>query len=539
MNQRVQISKKLLLVNSVSSAVARVINVAVMLWVVRYLYQMASAEIPVLYVVTSVIMIIPIFTAIFTWALSRHVTEAYAQGDDSRVTEITSTMFAVLVPVGLLIFALGLVLIQHVDAVLEIPEGLVTDARIMLSLLFVQVVIRLVAAPFAVGLFVQQRFVMLNVIDTSSTILRVVLLAVLFLAIRPRALWMVVAQVAAYAFQDVARVIISVRILPALRFHRRLVRWQTATSLIGFNTWAIGNHLAWFLHDSAPPLALNRFGTWLDTNTLYLPAMADVQLRTFVQTATIPLLPILTAMQATDQMQRLRNSFLRGCRWLLWLVMYLVVCLVVFRDEVMRVLQANDPTYAHSGIVLGLLLTAYFSYLPRLMLMKVAFAMGHIRAAISLNLASQLCNLGVMLYLVAYLRTGAVGVAISTLSIEVVWFVLVWGPLSAWLIRIPLSQFVREGFLWGCAPAVACALFCQLLQSYIHPIGVIPVGLCMLAGLPVYIVVLLSGCLTNADRADFRRLKAKLVSLAARSGGRDDETAEGQAEPPGDEPHAP
>ena len=92
----------------------------------------------------------------------------------------------------------------------------------------------------------------LNLIDVSTTLVRVLLLAVLFVGIGPRALWMVLAQVASNVLQDAANVASSLRILPPLRFDRHQVRWRTAASLISFNSWAVANQLAWFLHDFAP-----------------------------------------------------------------------------------------------------------------------------------------------------------------------------------------------------------------------------------------------------------------------------------------------
>jgi O-antigen/teichoic acid export membrane protein len=435
------------------------------------------------------------------------VTEAFARGKDGLVTEITSSMFAVLVPVGAAILLIGLIFIQYVDTVFPIPADLLTDTRWMLSLLFGQMVIRMVAAPFAVGLFVHQRFVVLNVIETASTLIRVVLLAILFLGIGPRALWMIVAQVVAYAFQDVAKVVISMRMMPSLRFDRRRFRWGTARSLIGFNSWAMVNHLAWFFHDSAPTMILYRFASPLDVSTLYVPNLADLQIRNFFQSATVPMLPILTAMSATDQMERLRTSLLRGSRWSLWLIMYFVVCLVVFRTEVMQLYFGDKyPLYAASSLILGLLLTAHAVYLPRLMFMKVAFAMARVGAAISLNLASQVCNLVIMLYLVIGLGYGAVATALSTLSVEIVWFIVVWAPLSAWLVKVPMWRFIRDGCIRGWVPAVACALFCEYLRRAFQPAQFIPVALCMLAGLVVYLAVLWTICVTEADRADMRRL---------------------------------
>ena len=247
----------------------------------------------------------------------------------------------------------------------------------------------------------------------------------------------------------------------------------------------------------------------MDVKTLYVPAQADIQLRNFVQSSTIPLLPVLTAMQATDQLSRLRNSFLRGCRWSMWLILYFVACLVVFRDEVMQLYFSGTATnYSHSGIVLGLLLMAHVSYLPRLMLMKVALATARVAAVISYNLASQVCNAALMFCAVAWLGTGAVGIAISTLSIEIVWHILVWGPLSSRLVELPLSQYVRQVCIEGAVPAIACGLACELLRRLVHPASILPLALCGLAGLLVYAATLLGGCLSPADRADLDRLKS-------------------------------
>jgi O-antigen/teichoic acid export membrane protein len=305
--------------------------------------------------------------------------------------------------------------------------------------------------------------------------------------------------------------------MPSLRFDRQRICWQTASSLLSFNMWAVANHLAWFLHDCAPPLLLNHLATPMDVKSLYVPAQADIQIRSFVQTVTVPLLPVLTAMQATDQMQRLRNSFLRACRWSLWLIMYFVVCLVVFREEVMRLFFSNTGrSYPDSGIALGLLLAAYFSYLPRMMLMQVGLALGRVRAITLHNLGSQICNTAIMFCLVAFWGTGAVGVAISTLTVEVVWHVLIWAPLATRLIEVPLSRYAREALLWGAAPALVCGVCCELVRQLAPPLGIVALGLYAAAGLAVYLLVLF-GCLTPADRADLRRAWSRLFPAVAKA----------------------
>ena len=191
-------------------------------------------------------------------------------------------------------------------------------------------------------------------IELASTLVRIALLAVLIFGIGPRVMWVVVAQVVSNLIQDVGKTVCSLRLMPALRFRRREIRWHSARTLIGFNAWSVLNHVAWFIHDSAPAVILNRFASPIEVSTLLVPMTADVQLRNFVQSTTIPMLPMLTAMQATNQVDRLRSGFLRGSRLSLWLIMYFVVSLTVYREEVMGLfLHSAFDTYPDSGMVLG------------------------------------------------------------------------------------------------------------------------------------------------------------------------------------------
>ncbi len=84
---RVPISKRLVAINSVSSILAKLVNVAVLLWTYQYLISRVPVEEFATYsVVLAITTILSVFFTIFTSALSRFVVEAYAKGDRSRVT---------------------------------------------------------------------------------------------------------------------------------------------------------------------------------------------------------------------------------------------------------------------------------------------------------------------------------------------------------------------------------------------------------------------------------------------------------------------
>jgi hypothetical protein len=93
MVSRVEISKRLVLINTASGILAKAINVSVVLWLHQYLLRRISPEeYSLLPLLMSIIVLLPLVTSILTAGLGRFVLTAYAQGDDGGVTQIVSTM---------------------------------------------------------------------------------------------------------------------------------------------------------------------------------------------------------------------------------------------------------------------------------------------------------------------------------------------------------------------------------------------------------------------------------------------------------------
>ena len=93
MSTEVVISKRLVFVNSLSGVAAKVLNLGVLIWLQQYLLRRISAEEYSLYpVLISLIVFLPPATSVLTGGLTRYIVEAYAKGDERRVTQITSTM---------------------------------------------------------------------------------------------------------------------------------------------------------------------------------------------------------------------------------------------------------------------------------------------------------------------------------------------------------------------------------------------------------------------------------------------------------------
>ncbi len=173
MTPRIEISKRLVLLNTASAVVARTIYLSVILWLHQYLLRRIDpGEYQLLPLLTSIIILLPLFTSMLTSGIGRFVLAAYVKGDDRGVTQIVSTMLPLLMAAGGIILAGGGVLAWYVDKVLSVPFAQLWDARLMTALLVFSAAIKPPLAAYGVGFYVQQKFVLYNLIGVGSEMLR-------------------------------------------------------------------------------------------------------------------------------------------------------------------------------------------------------------------------------------------------------------------------------------------------------------------------------------------------------------------------------
>ena len=513
MASRFEISKKLILINSSSSILAKVINVSVLVWLYRYLLlRIGPEEYSLLPVLTSVIVLLPIITSVLTSGLGRYVLEAYAQDDERRVTQIASTMFVPLMVTGVLLLAIGLLFAWYVDVILSIPAGRENDARIMMALLVFSVAIRPPLTPFCVGLYVRQKFALQNVIRVGSDVVRLSLLFSLLLGVSTRVLWVVVANVTGELFGQVAVLFVSRRVLPSLKFRVSEIRWELMPELMSFGGWNFLGVVAHRLRLTAIPLILNKLATPMDVALFNIGYLGRRQIDQWSYVALAPLYPVVTGMHAMGAKDRIRNLFLRGGRINLWVISAVVVPAMIYAREIIYLYVGEQ--YIYAATIMVLTLAGYPIISGASMVWQVAHATGNVRPVGVRNLSTQVIAIGLTLYLVGVAGWGALGPAYAGLAVGTVsTVVLVW-PLGFKLADVKFDTWIRKTLLPGLAPAAVGTVVWAALKLTVKPDSWLELGWCVLLGLLCYGVVLLRFCLSPRDRADLAQAMAKVKLLA-------------------------
>lgn len=509
---RVPISKRLFLINSTSQILTRLLYVTVIFWTIQHLVKrVPPEEYALLPVMMALLLVIPLLQSLLSGGLSRYVTEAYAKDDQQRVTELTSTVIPVLVLAGILVALLGLLATWQVQWLLQIEPARVGDARFMVMLLTLSAAVSLPLSAYTVGLIVRQQFVVQNLLQLASTVLRIVLLVVLLLGVGPQVKWVVLAQVAGNISLVLAKVFVSRRLIPALRFRRTCINWSLAREVYTYNGWNSLIGVSILIRDSTDVFLLKWLATPVAVGAFDLGGLVDRELRRLSSFASEPMQPALTAMHSQDRLDRLANAFLRGGRVGLWAVLAPAVLIAVFRNELYQAyLGKRFGMYAQCTLVVTLLFTTYPTFYARWMLHKIGAARAQLRAIAVWTVVMNAFNLGLTLYLVGVLDWGAVGSAAGTLISVLVFDFAVFWPMSVQMLTLSWRQFFTANVVPGLAPAAVTGVFCEVLRRWVAPDGLVSLGLCVAAGGVVYVAFLVAFCLLPADRHDLARLRSKL-----------------------------
>jgi O-antigen/teichoic acid export membrane protein len=259
----------------------------------------------------------------------------------------------------------------------------------------------------------------------------------------------------------------------------------------------------------APVIMLNRFSTSLEVTLFHLANMVYRQLLALWNLVAVSLFPVLTALHATSQLDRLRSAHLRAGRYALWMVLAVGVPCAVFGRELYSLYAGIQ--FSAAGTVLLALVISMPLELGNILLTPIARAKGAVRELAIRTLVQQTLNLGMILLLVGGYGMGALGAALAALATALVIEPLVMCPFALRLVNCRLEEFLLKALLPGVLPAVPYLGLLLALKSTQGPDSWLAIGLCGGFGLVVYLALVYLFGFREQDRKDIGQALTSLV----------------------------
>jgi hypothetical protein len=519
MSPGIEISKRLVLINSASTVIKSVLGLSILFWVQRHLVESVSPEeYKVLVLVFPLLLFVPLLTMTVGGGVGRFVIEAYAKGDTKRVTQITSTLFPLTILVGALVFLIGGILVWKIQPVLNLAPEYTNDARIMFAILVGSAGVRATLIPFFVGLEVKQKFLFRNVLGLGLELLRIALLLSLLFGVSTRVIWLVVATVPGSIIDIIVSFTYSRRLVPALRFDRREIRRELIAPIVHFGGWTLVARAAAIAREASAGLFLSHFSSAIQLQAYRLGAYVETRFYPTVLSPLLTLQPALTGMFAKGEEARLRRTYFRVSRYILWTFLFFAVPGMIFHREIWEVWLEPESAarLADGSIVMVLLFAKSFFVFPQPALAQIALAKARHGPMALRSLLIEGSTVALTFYVVWGRGYGAVGLAAAMLAVSAIGTPLLHWTYGFKLTEAKLGDWLRDTMKPGLLPAAvatpvwfACAfLFDASVWWQLFLAGAL--------GCAVYAATLLRFCLTPDERVDVGKVVAKARARIAR-----------------------
>jgi O-antigen/teichoic acid export membrane protein len=496
---------------SASGLVERFMNLFVQVWLYQYLIKRISPDEYSLYpVVTALLIFVGPLLMILTAGVSRDTMEAHARNDDERITQLTSTMLPLLLGTAICLVLLTVVVTIYLDSIIKVRPQDLREGRAMVVLLLGSLALRVGLIPFGAGLFVRQKFVLINSLNVAQTLVRVALLFVLLIAGGPRVIWVVVASVVADLGTLLVSTVLSVRELPALKFRFASIRWNLLPALMTFGFWNMIANIGIMIRKSSDLLILNRFATPIDVDTFHLASLTDSQIDAAGAKLIEPLTPHLVTQYAKGGVAALHRSFAGASRYLMWACLLVATILIAFRQEIWSLyLGSKLATFPDVPAVMVLLLVRYWIECPIWVAGQTSYAIGRVREVSLIVIATSIFNVGITIYFVRNLHMGAIGSALGTLIAVIIWSLFVLWAYSLHMLQMKFTFWFRETIWPGMVPSVVAGIFAFGWHSWMQPKTLPDLLLAAALVMSVYLACIVLFFLDETESRQLKQLWAK------------------------------
>jgi len=494
----ITISKKLTLINVLSSIITQIFSLGVLVWLQRYLLQRISPEeYSLLPLVMSVFAFLPLLSTIFNSGVGRFMMEAYAKGDPEGVIKVISSIYPFLYCLALILSIISIYISLNIDTFLNIPLHYRNDAILMFILTIFAFISNFISLPYSVCFAIKQKFVIQDLINTGTEILRLFLLLVFLFMLGAHVKWVVLAFFIATLTRNLINFFFSKKYLPFLKIDRDYFDVNVAKKVLGFGSWTLLGQTASRIRQSSDPILLNIWSTPMHITSFYLGSILNRQIDNLTPIILRSLQPVLIKLYVDKNKDAIGRLFLTVTKYLFWFFLIIMVPAFIFNKEIIELYVGSKFLLAAS--VMSILLISRTIELTVELIPRICSAVNKVKELTIINFIIQFTNLSLTFILLKYYNMGALGSALGSFIAVIVGVTFLLLPFSLRVTHIKLQDWFRKTCVPGVLPGLVVAVFLVLLRIRLHPCDLDGLLFSFLACLPLYLISIFF-CMSYEDK---------------------------------------
>ena len=437
-------------------------------------------------------------------ALVKYVAQFRAQRDATGLNEIVSTMFFVFGAIGLVAYAIAVVIALNLQHFFNVTPEQVATGRTVLLVISLYIALGFPFSVFGALMNGFQRKYRNGVIGMSTSII-VAVVNVVVLLLGYGLVELVIATTTVRILSYFGYRLNAYSLFPSLKVSARLVRVARLKELTGFSAYMFLIDIANKLNYATDTLVI---GVFMSTAAIALWAVAQ-RLIELTQRLTDQLngalFPVVVDSATLGNVERLKVVLLQGTRLSLAMVLPIATGLALLAEPV--VLLWVGPQFRASVPVIQILAAVVTFRVGNATATTMLKGSGHHRLLAVSNLVIGVSNLALSVFLVR--RYGLEGVAVGTLIPLSLMSIFVLFPAACRRASIPLGTAVANGVWPAIWPAICMGVFLVLSRRFLGPGFLSVAAQAVSAGL-IYAILFLSLAIGRTER-DWYMAKVRQV----------------------------
>lgn len=433
---------------------------------------------------------ITLFTVAINGMLSRYITVEYSKGDYESASGyfstalITQAILAIilLVPMGLLA--------GNIEYCFSISTEIVSDVKILWSLIFLSFLLGLPAGGFASATFAKNRLEISALVNIVTNIVRVAILLITFIFFTPHVWYIGLATIASNVVNIIAQFLVKKKLMPEVIISKKYFDWKYIYKLLVVGVWNSLNKLQQILYTGLDLLLTNLFISGAEMGILSIAKTVPTQISTLISTVSGTFDPSMTITYGKGDME----EFVRQTKFAMKFSGFLCsVPILGFVAFGMNFYELWMPSLAETEII-KIQILAVLTLLPQVFsvyiypLYTVNTITTKLKVPVLLSIAIGIANILIVFLLLKFTKLGVYAVA-GVSSVLWIFRIFLFVPsYAAWSIQKKWSTFYQplfKGTINIIFVGGLMAIFAHLLhaESWIELIVI-----CLICGLIGYAV---------------------------------------------------
>lgn len=189
----------------------------------------------------------------------RFITIKIHQGDTEGANKYFTSVVVANIFTAIVLMIPAVLIVLNLNQIINIPQNILSDVRILWGLVFLNFLIGLVLTTFNVATFVKNRLDLSSIRDIQSNVLRVIILIVAFSFFKPSIWYIGLASILCTIFVGGCNIYYKIKLLPNIKVRMKYFDIKVIIELLHSGIWHVIVKLGQILSDGLDLLISNLF----------------------------------------------------------------------------------------------------------------------------------------------------------------------------------------------------------------------------------------------------------------------------------------